>query len=311
MCMRIGDSNEIVGIFMNSCICACASLCLYGLLRLRSCFSVVVWTLNIVRALVFLRVFHGLLCSRLCLLVFVRTQELRLRFSVFVWTLFLALVFRSVWMDSCALACVSQCLYWLLYLRLCLRLRFLVFVRTEGFSQYLQGLLCFCLRFAVAVWTLVLALAFFSICMDSYACARVPQLLYWLSVRLHVSVFLESCACACVSQSLFRLLCLRLRFSGFVWTLVLAVAFLCRCTAFCSCACVFLCDTKKGITRARRNQPIRFVWNLRWCERAQRGLNLRPRCAFCTPSHTFKREIARYGSVLEYFLKGRLYYSNK
>ena len=49
---------------------------------------------------------------------------LRFWFSVFVWTLVLVLVFLNVCMDSCACACVSQCLYGLL----CLRLRFSVFV---------------------------------------------------------------------------------------------------------------------------------------------------------------------------------------
>ena len=110
--------------------------------------------------------------------------RVHLCFSVFIWTLVLALVFLSVCMDSCACSCVSQCLY---------------------------GLLCVHLCFSVFIWTLVLALAFLSVCMDS-------------------------CACTCVSQCLYGLLCLLLRFSAFVWTLVHALVFL--SVYMDSCACV-------------------------------------------------------------------------
>ena len=48
----------------------------------------------------------------------------------------LALVFLSVCMDSCACACVSQCLYGLLYLRLC----FSVFVWTRALAHAFLGL---------------------------------------------------------------------------------------------------------------------------------------------------------------------------
>ena len=64
-------------------------------------------------------------------------------------------------MDSCACACVSQCLF---------------------------GLLCLC--FSVFVWTLVLALVFLSVCMDSCACACVSRYLYGLlCLHLCFSVF--------------------------------------------------------------------------------------------------------------------------
>ena len=119
--------------------------------------------------------------------MFVRTQGLRLRFSVFVWTLFCALRFRSVCIDYCACACVSQSLH---------RLLWFAYV-----SQSLHGLLCFRLRFSVFSWTLVFALAFLCVCMDF-------------------------CLCACVSLCLYKLLCLRFRFSVFVWALVFALAFL-------------------------------------------------------------------------------------
>ena len=122
-------------------------------------------------ALVFLRqCLYGLLC-------------LRLGFSVFVWTLILALAFLSVCMDSCACACISQCLY---------------------------GLLC--LRFSVFLWTLVLV--FLSFFMDSCLCFSV---FVWTPVLKFLSVCMDSCVFACVSQFLYGpLLRLRMRFSVFV-----------------------------------------------------------------------------------------------
>ena len=83
--------------------------------------------------------------------------------------------FLSVCMDSCACACVSHCLY-------------------PGF-----------------VWTLLVALAFLSGCIDS---------------------------CACVSHCLYQLFWLRLHFSVVVLTLVLALAFLLVCMDSSVCACV-------------------------------------------------------------------------
>ena len=59
----------------------------------------------------------------------------------------------------------------------------------------------------------MLALAFLSVCMDS---------------------------CACVSQCLYGLLCLRLDFSVFVWTLVLMLGFLSVCVDFCNSACALV-----------------------------------------------------------------------
>ena len=58
----------------------------------------------------------------------------------------------------------------------------------------------------------MLAMAFFNVCMDS-------------------------CACACVSQCLYELLCLFLRFSVFVLTLVLA--FLSVCMNSCASQCLY------------------------------------------------------------------------
>ena len=96
--------------------------------------------------------------------------------AAFVWIL----VFLSVCINSCACACVSQCLYGLL----CLRLRFSVFVWTFVLvSQCLCGPLC--LRFSVFVWTV--ALAFLSV-------SKVNLVLAFLSVCI------DSCACACVSH---------------------------------------------------------------------------------------------------------------
>ena len=85
------------------------------------------------------------------------------------------LVFLSVCMESCACACVSQCLYGIL----------------ACVSQCLYGILCFLLGFSVFVWTIVLALAFLSVCMDSCGCAYVSQCLYGLlCLRFRFSVFL-------------------------------------------------------------------------------------------------------------------------
>ena len=67
-----------------------------------------------------------------------------------------------------------------------------------------------------------------------------------------LSVCMDSCACACFSHCLYGLLCFRLcfsvfvwtglclRFSAFVWTLVLAFVFLSVCMDSCACACVSL-----------------------------------------------------------------------
>ena len=102
--------------------------------------------------------------------------------------------------------------------------------------------------------SLVLALTFLSVCIDSCACACVCQCLYgilWLFLRFSVfvrtlvlrggflSVCINSSACACVSQCLYGLLCLRLRFSVFVWTLALAFAFLSVCMDSCACVLRF------------------------------------------------------------------------
>ena len=59
----------------------------------------------------------------------------------------------------------------------------------------------------------MLALAFLSVCKDSFACACVSQCLYRsLCSRLRFSVFLRTLVpCTCVSQCSYGLLCLRLR----------------------------------------------------------------------------------------------------
>ena len=109
---------EFSSVCMNSCACICVFQCLYGLLCLRLCFSL----------------FYSLL-------------RLRLRFSVFMWTLgacpcvsqclpYGLLCFRlrfpvSVCMNSCAYACISQSLYGILHLRL----RFSVFMFTRDRFQ--------------------------------------------------------------------------------------------------------------------------------------------------------------------------------
>ena len=149
--------------------------------------------------------FYGFLCLRLRFLVFVRTQGLRLRFTVSVWTLVLALAFLSVCIDSSSSACVPQCLCEFL----CLRVHFLVFVWTQGLR----------LRFAVLVWTPVLTLSFLSIYVDS---RLAPLALLNVCMDKHlettfVLVFLNVCmvcfVCSCVWQCLYGLLCPRLCFS--------------------------------------------------------------------------------------------------
>ena len=134
---------------------------------------------------------------------------LPLRFSVFVWTPdnVPVLAFFSVYEDSCACNCVSQCLYGFL----CLRLRFSLFLWTPVLvlvflSVYLDSCACACvsqclhelscLHFSVFLWTLVLAFAFFSVCMDSCVCDAFLR------------VCMDSCApsCACVHQCLYELL---------------------------------------------------------------------------------------------------------
>ena len=107
----------------------------------------------------------------------------------------LALAFLIVCMDSCAFACVSQCLYG---------------PACACASQRLYGLLRLRLCFSVFVWTLVLALAFLCVCMDScQLCLRFSVVLT-LVLRLCFSVFV------------WTPLCLPQRFSVFVSILVLA-----------------------------------------------------------------------------------------
>ena len=130
-------ANVFLSAYMDSSAGACVSQSLYGLLHL--CFSVFVWTVVLLLALRFLR----------------------------VCTLALAIVFFGICMDSCTCACITQCLYGLLCLRLCSSM----FVWTLGHLR-----LCF----SVFVWTLVLALVFLSVCRDSCACACVFQYLYGL-----------------------------------------------------------------------------------------------------------------------------------
>ena len=60
-------------------------------------------------------------------------------------------------------------------------------------------------------------------------------------VLAFLSVCMDSCACACDSQCLYGLLCLCLRFSVFVWTLVLVLVFLSVCMDSSACACVSQC----------------------------------------------------------------------
>ena len=216
VCMDSRLVLAFLGVFVDSSPCACVaqclhvwtlvltlafrSACLYGLkdcadvsqcfcrlLSLRLRFSVSLWTLMLTLALL-----------SVCM-----DSRLALRFSVSVWTLILtlallgvcmdsrlALAFLSVCMDSYAYACIAWCLYGLktcaaflsacmdfcicacvsqcFYGLLCLRLRFLVFVRTQGL----------CMRFSVFVWSLVFALVFRSVCMDSFVWACVSQCSY-------------------------------------------------------------------------------------------------------------------------------------
>ena len=87
--------------------------------------------------------------------------------------------------------------------------------------QCLHGLVCLCFSVSVwnlsfvflsvqVVWTLMLVLAFFSVCMDS--CARVSQCFFvWTLVLTlaFLSVCMDSCAWVCVGrQCLHGLLCL-------------------------------------------------------------------------------------------------------
>ena len=110
-----------------------------------------------------------------------------------------------------------------------------------------------CLRLSVLVWNLGLALPFLSVCMDSCAYA-------WQCVLAFLSVCMDSCAAfARVSQCLYGLLCLRLRFSVFVWTLVFALPFLSVCMDFCACACVSQCLYLVLCLRLRFSV---FVWTL-------------------------------------------------
>ena len=78
-------------------------------------------------------------------------------------------------------------------------------------------------------------LAFFSVCMDSRACACVSQC---RDCYACVSQCLNGLSCLCLCFSVYGLL--RLRFSVFVWTLkvVLVCAFLSVCMD--SCASVFV-----------------------------------------------------------------------
>ena len=99
--------------------------------------------------------------------------------------------------------------------------------------------MCLCLRFSVFMRTLVLALAFLSVCMDFCACACVSHCFYGLQclclcfsvfiwTLVLVLAFLSVCmnSRACISQCFYGLLCLRLHFSVFAWTLVFAMRFL-------------------------------------------------------------------------------------
>ena len=96
------------------------------------------------------------------------------------------------------------------------------------------------LRFSVLLWTLVLA--FLRVCMDSYACACVPQCLYG-PLCLMTHAFLSVCmdSCTCVPQCLYGLL--YLCSSVFVWTLVLVFLSVCMdsCTCVSQCLCGPLC----------------------------------------------------------------------
>ena len=88
---------------------------------------------------------------------------LRLRFSVFVWTIVCALTFLSVCMKSCACAYVSQFLNGLL----CAANSVVwILVRTFAFPRVCINSRTLSLHFSVFVWTLVRALAFVTVCMN-------------------------------------------------------------------------------------------------------------------------------------------------
>ena len=102
---------------------------------------------------------------------------------MFVWTLVLTLgsvQFLSVFMDSCACPCVSQCFYALLYSHRA-PLFFSVFVLT--FLLTFEDRL----RFPAFVLTLVLARVFLSV-----------QVCTLVLVATFLSVFMDPCACPCV-----------------------------------------------------------------------------------------------------------------
>ena len=145
---------------------------------------------------------YGFFCLRLC-------------FSVFVWTLVLALALLSICVDCCLCAFLSLCIYGLL---------FFAYV-----SHSMYGLLCLRFRFSVFVWTLVSALVLRSLCMDGCVCASVFSVFVWtLVLCLRFPGFcMDCCSCGCVSQCLYGLLCLC--FSVFVWTFLFALAFLSVC----------------------------------------------------------------------------------
>ena len=157
-----------LSVFIDSSPCACVPQCLH------------VWTL--VLALAFLSVCMDSRIALVFFSVFVDSYPcacvsqclyglLCLRLHCLVYGLKTCATFLSACMDFCICACVSQCFYGLL----CLRLRFLVCVRTQ----------CLCMRFSVFVWSLVFALVFRSVCMDSFVWACGSQCLYgWLRLRL-------------------------------------------------------------------------------------------------------------------------------
>ena len=70
-------------------------------------------------------------------------------------------------------------------------------IGTTGFKTIFDDpcACAFCLLFSVFVWTVVLVFAYFSVCVDSCACACFSQCLYELvCFRLHFPI--NSCACA-------------------------------------------------------------------------------------------------------------------
>ena len=173
---------------------------------------------------------------------------------MFVRSLLLALAFLSVYMDSCTWAFVSQ-------------------YRMDS-----------CACFSVVLWTLVLALAVFSVCMNSCAC--VSQFLYGLSclhfrfvvfvwtfvlALVFLNVCMDSCTCAVVSQCLYELVCFC--FSVFVWTLVLALSFDSVCMD--SCACAFVSQYKCTESDSSFVKPI-HLWLLSDIQKNRSGLTLAP-----------------------------------